>query len=81
MSFKEFVDKKKRETLKEATEEIEIYFNDLSEELQGRIMNSIREELNVTDKDDVSTDKINTALADNPIVVLTGNQIVTKVGL
>lgn len=56
------IDTETDEALVDDDGRVNIYFEDLDEELQAPIMAGLKEELNIAEDDDVGNDKINDAI-------------------
>jgi len=56
-------------------EEIEIYFDNLDEGTQKKVMNGLMSVLNVTDDDQYGTEKILEGLSKTPIFVTTADEL------
>jgi len=57
---------------------IEIYYNNLNKETQDVLMNALRESLNATEDDKITTEKIEETLSKTPLVTLIADELVRK---
>jgi len=60
---------------------IKIYFNDLTEEIQEKVIDKMKKALKVTEEDDVSINKIKDQINDNPLVEMDVEEFKRKMGL
>jgi hypothetical protein len=79
MSFKQFINEADEPTTITADTIIDVYFNNLDELTQKKIMDSLMVVLNISADDDYGTKKLADGFAKSPIISLTGKDISQKV--
>lgn len=79
MSFKDFLREQPDMMVSESGYGIDIFFNNLDEVTQKKIMEAIMKELNVSEDDEYSNKKIVEGLSKTALVTLTGKDITNKI--
>lgn len=78
MSFKEWL-KEADEPVVVPDAPINIFFNNLDEVTQKKVMESLMASLNITQDDEYSNKKIIDALAKDPLVTISGKDVTQKI--